>query len=227
MTISEEAAVDLAAYNSIQAALMEEMCILVDENDKVVGADTKKNTHLMANITGRNLLHRAFSIFLFDSQNRLLLQQRADEKITFPGYWTNTCCSHPLNKRDEMEESADHIGVRRAAQRKLFHELGIAAEQVPLDQFEYLTRIHYLAPSDGLWGEHEGGSCLFLRSMVQTLLISLRYLQSTMSLSSKRTLPWNRARTRSRRCDMWRGRSSRSFWRTQRQTEPRLPLGSS
>lgn len=47
-------------------------------------------------------------------------------------------------------------GVRNAAQRKLDHELGIKPEQVPLDKFKYLTRIHYLAPSDGQWGEHEG-----------------------------------------------------------------------
>lgn len=47
------------------------------------------------------------------------------------------------------------IGARTAAQRKLEHELGIKPEQVPLDDFKYLTRIHYVAPSDGLWGEHE------------------------------------------------------------------------
>jgi isopentenyl-diphosphate delta-isomerase len=47
------------------------------------------------------------------------------------------------------------LGARTAAQRKLEHELGIKPEQVPLDQFQYLTRIHYLAPSDGMWGEHE------------------------------------------------------------------------
>jgi isopentenyl-diphosphate delta-isomerase len=57
----------------------------------------------MTNIN-TGLLHRAFSVFLFDTQGRLLLQQRADEKITFPGYWTNTCCSHPLNKEDELIE---------------------------------------------------------------------------------------------------------------------------
>lgn len=47
-------------------------------------------------------------------------------------------------------------GVRVAATRKLDHELGIPPAQVPPDNFQYLTRIHYLAPSDGLWGEHEG-----------------------------------------------------------------------
>ena len=110
----------------------------------------------MTNID-RGLLHRAFSVFLFDSKNRLLLQQRASEKITFPDLWTNTCCSHPLGIPGETGSELDAAvqGVRRAAQRKLNHELGIKAEQVPLDKFEFLTRILYKAPSDGKWGEHE------------------------------------------------------------------------
>ena len=53
-----------------------------------------------------------------------------------------------------MEESVQ--GVRRAAVRKLDQELGINASQVPIDDFKFLTRIHYKAPSDGKWGEHEG-----------------------------------------------------------------------
>jgi isopentenyl-diphosphate delta-isomerase len=52
-----------------------------------------------------------------------------------------------------LEESI--LGVKRAAQRKLGHELGIPPEQVSIDQFQFLTRIHYISPSDGKWGEHE------------------------------------------------------------------------
>ena len=125
----------------------------------------------MTNIN-EGLLHRAFSVFLFDSKNRLLLQQRASEKITFPDMWTNTCCSHPLGvpgeTGDELEAAVQ--GVRRAAQRKLDQELGIEAKGVPLDKFQFLTRIHYKAPSDGKWGEHESQSfsidCTDLRSML-------------------------------------------------------------
>lgn len=105
------------------------------------------------------LLHRAFSVFLFDRSNRLLLQQRASEKITFPDMWTNTCCSHPLGVPGEtgikLEEAIQ--GTKRAAIRKLDQELGIKAEYVPLEMFKFLTRIHYKAPSDGKWGEHESG----------------------------------------------------------------------
>ena len=110
----------------------------------------------MSNIN-QGLLHRAFSVFLFDSEYRLLLQQRATEKITFPDMWTNTCCSHPLGIPGETGVGLDASiqGVKRAAQRKLGHELGIKAEDVPLENFKFLTRIHYKAPSDGKWGEHE------------------------------------------------------------------------
>lgn len=120
----------------------------------------------------QGLLHRAFSVFLFDSQNRLLLQQRASEKITFPDMWTNTCCSHPLGIPGETgaELEAAVQGVRRAAQRKLNHELGIKAKQVPLDRFEFLTRIHYKAPSDGKWGEHE--SKLASASLIQSRVLN-------------------------------------------------------
>lgn len=110
----------------------------------------------MTNID-KGLLHRAFSVFLFDEQNRLLLQQRATEKITFPDMWTNTCCSHPLGipgeTGDDLVESI--AGVKNAARRKLEHELGIDPKQVPFNDFKFLTRIHYKAPSDGQWGEHE------------------------------------------------------------------------
>jgi len=112
--------------------------------------------HLMENIN-KGLLHRAFSALVFrPSDGKLLLQQRASEKITFPDMWTNTCCSHPLDDFEEEKVEKDQLGVRVAASRKLEHELGIPREQTPVDQFQYLTRIHYLAPSNGMWGEHEG-----------------------------------------------------------------------
>ncbi|KAL8765638.1 MAG: hypothetical protein Q9209_007370 [Squamulea sp. 1 TL-2023] len=159
--------IDLQGYDEEQVRLMEEVCIVLDKDDNPIGSASKKVCHLMKNIDD-GLLHRAFSVFLFDSQNRLLLQQRASEKITFPNMWTNTCCSHPLGVPGEtgagLEEAIQ--GVRRAAQRKLDQELGIQAKQVPLDKFQFLTRIHYKAPSDGKWGEHEIDYILFIKSNV-------------------------------------------------------------
>ncbi|CAH9080562.1 unnamed protein product [Cuscuta epithymum] len=148
--------------DAVQRRLMfEDECILVDENDNVVGHDTKYNCHLMEKIESENLLHRAFSVFLFNSKYELLLQQRSATKVTFPLVWTNTCCSHPLHRESELiAENA--LGVRNAAQRKLLDELGIPAEEVPVDQFTPLGRMLYKAPSDGKWGEHELDYLLFI-----------------------------------------------------------------
>ncbi|KIL70845.1 hypothetical protein M378DRAFT_155779 [Amanita muscaria Koide BX008] len=156
------ASVDLSNYDPTQSKLMDERCILVDEQDNAIGAVDKKTCHLMVNINN-GLLHRAFSAFVFrPSDGRLLLQQRASEKITFPDMWTNTCCSHPLDDFDAEKEEKAQLGVRVAASRKLEHELGIPQSQTPVDQFQYLTRIHYLAPSNETWGEHEIDYILFI-----------------------------------------------------------------
>jgi len=162
-----QASEELDGYDEEQVRLMDEVCIVLDEDDKPIGSASKKICHLMKNID-KGLLHRAFSVFLFDSDGRLLLQQRADEKITFPGMWTNTCCSHPLGIPGETgaDLEAATQGVRRAAQRKLDQELGIPAKQVPTDKFDFLTRIHYKAPSNGPWGEHEIDYILFIQAAV-------------------------------------------------------------
>ncbi|KAF8905570.1 NUDIX hydrolase domain-like protein [Gymnopilus junonius] len=140
------ASVDLSSYDPEQSRLMDERCILVDEQDNAIGAMDKKTCHLMENIN-KGLLHRAFSAFVFrPSDGKLLLQQRASEKITFPDMWTNTCCSHPLDDFEAEKVEENQLGVRVAASRKLEHELGIPQSQTPVDEFQYLTRIHYLAP---------------------------------------------------------------------------------
>jgi len=146
-----------------QYALLNEPCILVDENDTNVGSASKKKCHLMQN--GTSLLHRAFSVFLFNTQGELLVHRRSDEKITFPGHYTNTCCSHPLHTPQETVEK-DALGVRVAAQRRLQIELGIPPEQAKPENITYLTRIHYASPSNGKWGEHEMDYILFMQADV-------------------------------------------------------------
>jgi len=147
---------------------MEEVCIVVDENDKVLRHGSKRECHQCSNIYGKDkLLHRAFSVFLFNSKNELLLQQRSHKKITFPLRWTNTCCSHPLAFEKEMEEK-NHLGVKHAAVRKLEHELGIDTKAIELDELHFLTRIHYDAKSDDTWGEHEIDHILVVRKDVKT-----------------------------------------------------------
>lgn len=91
---------------------MEDLLILVDENDKEIGTLEKTPVH------EQGLLHRAFSIFIFNAANELLLQQRADGKYHSPGLWTNTCCSHP--RQGEEVEDAVH--------RRLKEEMGMECE---------------------------------------------------------------------------------------------------
>lgn len=162
-------------HDEEQIKLMEELCIVLDNDDKPVGAGTKKLCHIMENID-RGLLHRAFSVFLFNEDGKLLLQQRADEKITFPSMWTNTCCSHPLCVPTELGITKDGegdyndlanavAGAKNAAQRKLEHELGIPYSDSPLKDFQFLTRIHYKSASgESKWGEHEIDYILILKT---------------------------------------------------------------
>ena len=156
--------------------------LLQDESDVIVGHDSKYAAHRFFPDQPSGLLHRAFSVFLFNSENKLLLQQRAASKITFPSLWTNTCCSHPLygyepTEVDTPEGIADGsvMGAKRAAVRKLKHELGIEPEQVPIGNFKYLTRLHYCAADEfaedqkmtgGPWGEHEMDYILFIKADV-------------------------------------------------------------
>jgi isopentenyl-diphosphate delta-isomerase len=176
----------LEGHDEEQIRLMDEVCIVLDENDLPIGTASKKLCHLMTNID-KGLLHRAFSVFLFNDKNELLLQQRASEKITFPDMWTNTCCSHPLNVSSETGSTLEDAvrGVKNAAQRKLDHELGIKKEQVPLEDFRFLTRIHYKAPSDGKWGEHEIDYILFIKANVD-LAPSENEVQATQYVSPDR-----------------------------------------
>eukprot|EP00238_Polyblepharides_amylifera_P004706 CAMPEP_0196582916 /NCGR_PEP_ID=MMETSP1081-20130531/41259_1 /TAXON_ID=36882 /ORGANISM="Pyramimonas amylifera, Strain CCMP720" /LENGTH=255 /DNA_ID=CAMNT_0041903637 /DNA_START=263 /DNA_END=1033 /DNA_ORIENTATION=+ len=154
-------------------------CILVDNTDTITGHDTKYACHRFEPHQPTGRLHRAFSVFLFNENKELLLQQRAGDKITFPNVWTNTCCSHPLHGYSPSEvDTPDQIadasvpGVKHAAVRKLFQELGIPPLQIPVDKFKFLTRLHYAAEDfdtygpNAEWGEHEVDYILLIKTPV-------------------------------------------------------------
>lgn len=141
--------------------MVQDACILVDQEDMPIGAASKKDAHVFSSQTPRGQLHRAFSVFLFNKQGKLLLQKRAADKITFPDVWTNTCCSHPLHEPAELGEGAGGlldgavVGCARAAVRKLEHELGVPRATFAPEAFLFLNRIHYLAREPTEFGEHE------------------------------------------------------------------------
>ena len=138
---------ELQGYDEVQKEMMEENCIIVDNNDQIIGQDSKVNCHL-----NEGKLHRAFSVLLFNSSNKLLIQQRADEKITFPSIWANSCCSHPLYQNGE-ENGIE--GAKRAAIRKLTQELGIEMGSIKSENINFVTKMHYKAKADKKWVEHE------------------------------------------------------------------------
>eukprot|EP00929_Paragymnodinium_shiwhaense_P093812 TRINITY_DN5409_c0_g1_i1.p1 TRINITY_DN5409_c0_g1~~TRINITY_DN5409_c0_g1_i1.p1 ORF type:complete len:852 (+),score=230.31 TRINITY_DN5409_c0_g1_i1:131-2557(+) len=156
--------------------MLKDECIVVNYLDEVIGHDNKYNCHKFVPGQPRGILHRAFSVMLFNSKGELLLQQRARSKITFPDVWTNTCCTHPLHgmcpsevDTSEQIASGQHKGVKHAAIRKLNHELGIPKAQLDVDRFKFMTRVHYWAADvlshgeDAPWGEHEIDHLLLYR----------------------------------------------------------------
>lgn len=113
--------------------MIEEQVILVDENDNQIGLMPKMEAHEKA------LLHRAFSVFVFNDNNELMLQQRALHKYHSPGLWTNTCCSHQRDGETNLE----------AGKRRLQEEMGFVTE------LEETTSFIYKAPFDNGLTEHE------------------------------------------------------------------------
>lgn len=112
---------------------MSEKVVLISNNDEVLGLMDKQQAHI------NGLLHRAFSVFLFNRKGEMLLQRRAASKYHSPNQWTNTCCSHPRENESYYE----------GAIRRLKEELGISAD------IEY--KFHFIYKADvgkGLW-EHE------------------------------------------------------------------------
>jgi isopentenyl-diphosphate delta-isomerase len=101
----------------------QEEVILVDASDQPLGVMGKMEAHRRA------LLHRAFSVFIFNSRGEMLLQQRAEEKYHSAGLWTNACCSHPRPGE----------GTREAAVRRLREELGFTTNLEKLFEFTYRT----------------------------------------------------------------------------------------
>lgn len=102
-----------------------EKVVLVDENDQEIGSMDKLEAHV------QGVLHRAFSILIFNSDGEMLIQKRASSKYHSGGLWTNACCSHP-SPGETMES---------ATRRRLFYEMGIDAPMTFVYKFIYKTEL--------------------------------------------------------------------------------------
>ena len=113
--------------------MAEEHVILVNEKDQEIGLMPKLEAHQKA------VLHRAFSVFIFNSENELMLQQRASNKYHSPNLWTNTCCSHQRSGESNIQ----------AGTRRLYEEMGFTTS------LKEITSFIYKAPFDNGLTEHE------------------------------------------------------------------------
>jgi isopentenyl-diphosphate delta-isomerase len=111
-----------------------EELILVDADDREIGYESKARCH-----DGDGLLHRAFSVFVFNAADELLLQQRSADKRLWPLFWSNSCCSHP-RRGESMQD---------AASRRLQEELGLSCA------LEFVYKFQYQAPFGDLGSENE------------------------------------------------------------------------
>jgi isopentenyl-diphosphate Delta-isomerase len=134
---------DIGLDTAAGAALDPDALLLVDENDQGVGYLSKKLCH-----QGRGVLHRAFSLLIFNDYGELLIQQRAPSKRLWPLYWSNSVCSHPRGAET----------LETATQRRLREELGISC---PL---HYLYKFQYQAQFDATGAENELCSVFIGRS---------------------------------------------------------------
>ena len=156
-----------------------EELILVNENDDEVGHLDKSSCH-----DGDGVLHRAFSLFIFNARGELLLQQRSGGKRLWPLYWSNSCCSHP--RRGETMEQAIH--------RRLKQELGVDAE------LKYLYRFQYSAQYEDLGSERElcwvyAGRCDAQPKINRLEIEDWRFvtpatLEAELETSPERYTPW-------------------------------------
>ncbi|WP_300673031.1 isopentenyl-diphosphate Delta-isomerase [Soonwooa sp.] len=157
---------------------MEERVVLVNPQDEVLGLMEKMQAHENA------LLHRAFSVFLFNDKGEMLLQQRAAGKYHSPLQWTNACCSHPRENESYLD----------AAKRRLQEELGISSDLT--------ERFHFLYKADvgqGLWeheldyvftGEYNGEFALNAEEVAAIKYISIDELKQEIEEFPERYTEW-------------------------------------
>ena len=155
--------------------------ILVDQDDVEIGTLSKARCH-----DGDGVLHRAFSLFIFNSQGELLLQQRSVEKRLWPLFWSNSCCSHP--RQGETMQAA--IG------RRLDEELGITTTLEFVYKFDYQARYSDLGSENELCSVFLGRSDQPVQAnqseIAASRFISVDDLQAELTQSGDRFTPWFR-----------------------------------
>jgi isopentenyl-diphosphate delta-isomerase len=156
-----------------------EQLILVDELDREIGFKSKSDCH-----SGKGVLHRAFSIFVFNGDNELLLQQCSPSKLLWPNYWSNTCCSHP-RRGEAMEE---------AVSRRLVQELGFECPLEFLYKFKYQAQFGVVgAEHEYCWvyyGRYDGAVDVNVSEIADWRFVGVDALESELAAAPESFTPW-------------------------------------
>ena len=157
---------------------MNEQVVLVNEKDEVIGTMDKMQAHL------EPILHRAFSVCLFNKHGEILLQKRASDKYHCPGLWTNTCCSHPRMNEDVID----------AAKRRLQEEMGIVCDIHKSFHFIYEVQLGnglYEHELDHVFmGEFSGEPQINPIEVEDCKYLSLQAIEHEMANSPGKFTPW-------------------------------------
>ena len=159
---------------------MPEYILTVDENDNVIGKEEKVKCHL-----GDGILHRAFTLMVFNDKNELLITKRSKEKMLWPGIWDGSISSHP-NEGESYEEA----GRRRCPQ-----ELGVECDDVKL-----LLKIRYQTPYKDVGSENEIDAALVVKGINEVFpnkeeiseykYVDLKELEEDMKNNPEKYAPW-------------------------------------
>ena len=156
-----------------------EKLLLVDKNDKVIGTREKMKCH-----EGKGVLHRAFSVYIFNPKGELLIQQRSKQKPLWPLYWSNTTCSHPRPGESYVE----------AGERRLKEEMGFTCALRKVDQFQYRAKYKDVGSENEfltvLIGVYDGQINPDLGEAKKWKWISLEKLKDDMEKNPDKYTPW-------------------------------------
>jgi len=166
------------AREEVVSSASEEL-ILVDEQDREIGTEAKGACH-----EGSGILHRAFSIFVFNADDELLLQQRSASKPLWPLFWSNTCCSHP--RRGETMDVA--------VSRRLRQELGFSCPVTYLYKFRYQAQFGEIgAEHEYCWvylGYYDGPVDANVSEIANWRFVDIKSLNEELEAEAGRFTPW-------------------------------------
>ena len=153
--------------------------LLVNKKDKIIGFETKENCH-----QAKGILHRAFSVYIFNNKGQLLIQQRSKLKPLWPFYWANTCCSHPREDEEYIE----------AGGRRLKEEFGFTCSLKMIDKFQYQAKYKDVGSENEmcaiLIGEYNGKIKADSKEIANWKWVNVNKLQNDFKKNPDKYTPW-------------------------------------